>query len=252
MKITTVLQYCSNDFRWIEKCVEQASKISEEIIIPVSDHYFDGVPEDREILDKTYKLLSKFPKVQIIEFEWEPGNSMNYWHNMARTIGKEQASNDTDWILFLDTDEIIDDIAWDKWVESKEYEQYDSLKFKNYWYFREPIYQANNWETSVVLVRKEFAYFDLFNPREREQCHEFLNVRKKIGILSIDGLPMIHHYSWVRTKEEMLRKVKSWGHANDRDWVSLVEEEFSRPFNGTDFVPYHHYEYEIVENKYNL
>jgi hypothetical protein len=33
MKITTILMYCSNDFRWIERCVEQASKISEEIIV---------------------------------------------------------------------------------------------------------------------------------------------------------------------------------------------------------------------------
>jgi hypothetical protein len=35
----------------------------------------------------------------------------------------------------------------------------------------------------------------------------------------------------------MLRKVTTWGHRNDRsDWVAKVEEEFSRAFNGTDFV----------------
>jgi hypothetical protein len=61
---------------------------------------------------------------------------------------------------------------------------------------------------------------------------------------------MIHHYSWVRTKEEMLRKVKSWTHSGDRDWVSQVEKEFAHEFNGTDFV--HGYEYNIVENKFNL
>jgi hypothetical protein len=43
----------------------------------------------------------------------------------------------------------------------------------------------------------------------------------------------------------MLRKVKSWGHTNDRDWNPMIEEEFSREFNGKDFV--HNYSYKILE-----
>jgi hypothetical protein len=60
-----------------------------------------------------------------------------------------------------------------------------------------------------------------------------------------NGEPIMHHFSWVRTKEEMLRKVKSWGHTNDRDWNPMIEEEFSREFNGKDFV--HNYSYKILE-----
>jgi hypothetical protein len=48
----------------------------------------------------------------------------------------------------------------------------------------------------------------------------------------------------------MLLKVKNWGHNNDRDWQSLIEEEFSREFNGKDFV--HGYTYTVVENTFNL
>jgi len=62
---------------------------------------------------------------------------------------------------------------------------------------------------------------------------------------------MIHHYSWVRTKEEMLKKVSNWGHARDKgDWKELVEMEYSRPFNGQDFL--HNYQYIIVDNKFNI
>ena len=61
---------------------------------------------------------------------------------------------------------------------------------------------------------------------------------------------MMHHFSWVRTKEEMLTKVKNWGHASDKDWIVGIEEEFSRDFNGTDFV--HGYSYNIVENTFNI
>jgi hypothetical protein len=46
----------------------------------------------------------------------------------------------------------------------------------------------------------------------------------------------------------MLQKVSAWGHANDTNWVELIEEEFSREFSGTDFV--HGYEYEIIEKKF--
>jgi hypothetical protein len=62
-----------------------------------------------------------------------------------------------------------------------------------------------------------------------------------------NNIPMIHHYSWVRTKEQMLQKVKAWGHNADKDWVSLIEEEFSRPFNGKCFV--NNYSYEVLDNK---
>ena len=65
-----------------------------------------------------------------------------------------------------------------------------------------------------------------------------------------NGLPMLHHYSWVRTKEQMLKKVRTWWHNKDRNWEKSVEEEFSRPFSGKDFV--HGYEYKTVENKFNL
>ena len=54
---------------------------------------------------------------------------------------------------------------------------------------------------------------------------------------------MFHHYSWVRTKEQLLRKVASWGHNWERNWTEEVEKEFSRPFNGVDFV----HGYEFVE-----
>ena len=61
---------------------------------------------------------------------------------------------------------------------------------------------------------------------------------------------MFHHFSWVRTKEEMLKKVRSWGHKGDRNWIELVEKEFSTDFQKTDFI--HGYQYKIVEPLFNI
>jgi len=47
---------------------------------------------------------------------------------------------------------------------------------------------------------------------------------------------MVHHMSWVRSKEGMLQKVSAWGHAGERDWEALVKEEWSREFNGRDLL----------------
>ena len=42
------------------------------------------------------------------------------------------------------------------------------------------------------------------------------------------GEPIMHHYSWVRTETQMLQKVKSWGHAEERsNWTEIVQNEFS-------------------------
>ena len=43
---------------------------------------------------------------------------------------------------------------------------------------------------------------------------------------------------------QLLKKIKSWGHSTDRDWESQIKEEFSRPFNGKDFI--HNYNYNIL------
>ena len=103
---------------------------------------------------------------------------------------------------------------------------------------------------SIVLARKNVitdGVNTVINPnisRGREQCHEMLNVKKTRNVKGINGKPMIHHYSWVRTKDEMLKKVLTWGHNKDRDWVKLIEEEFTRPFNGKCFV--NNYEFKVI------
>ena len=82
--------------------------------------------------------------------------------------------------------------------------------------------------------RRSYRYFGGLNVKEHE---------------TFNGQIMCHHYSWVRSKEEMLKKVVSWAHSTDKNWVELVNEEFTRPFNGTDFV--HGYQYEVLDKPHS-
>ena len=247
MKITTIISYCTNDERFIRPCIDNALQVSDEIIIPVSSHWYDGTVEDMNAIEI---LAAEYPQVNITTFDWEPGKHPRYWNNMARAIGIHLASKTSDWLMFIDTDEIIDTTLFNKFKQEFPFNEYDSLKIGNYTYFREPIYRANTNEDSVVMVRKEYAIINPDNLSvEREQLHEMLNVRKRRMVLFNDT-PLVHHFSWVRTKEQMVNKVSSWSHRDDKDWISCINEEFSRDFNGKDFI--HGYSYETVENRYKI
>ena len=247
--LATVISYYSNDERFIRKCITNALAVSDQVIIPVSTHFYDGTPED---LDSVKKLVSEFPEVEFILFEWSPGKHPRYWNNMSRIIGHSNLSEDIEWVLFLDADEILDIELFNEFKSTPDATMYDSQKLACYWYFREPIFRADAIEDSPVLVRKELVRIDPNNPYiEREQMHEAIQgVTKKRTVMQ-NNTPMLHHFSWVRTKEQMLQKVSAWSHTSDRgDWADLVEEEFSRPFNGKSFV--NNYTFTEVENIFEV
>jgi hypothetical protein len=247
--ISTILQYSTIDYRFLKANLEQLSKFSDEIIVPICDHFFNGVPEDVELLQKTFELINSTPNCTGYLFEWQGLNANpGYYHNLSRALGTSVAKGD--WLLFVDGDEIVDD-SFKEWFEIKA--QYTDITYwiTCYWYFREPIYQSKSYEGCGLLIKRDKCNWNINVRDERQQFHVGPNfIHGGYNHILVDGKPMIHHFSWVRTKEEMLKKVHNWGHKNDTNWIDLVEEEFSRPFSGTDFI--HKYQYNIVENKFNL
>jgi hypothetical protein len=206
-----------------------------------------GTLENSNILQQSKQLFEHDIRYNQYSIQWEPGQDSWYWEGVGRYLGTQQVSENTDYILYIDIDEIIDPMKFNNWIFTKEYEKYDSIKLASYWYWREPIYQSNSIEDSVVLAKAKLAKSLPCNYAGREQYFNFHNTIRNVQYSD----PMIHHFSWVRSKDEMLNKVSNWGHNHDRlDWIEKVEEEFSRPFNGTDFL--HKYTYKTVENIFNI
>jgi hypothetical protein len=248
--ISTVLLYSTIDYRWLNECLESVSKISNEIIVVSCDKLWNGEQENSDLLLKSQQIINSYFNTKWIFVPWIKGYPTFFWETQCRTSGILSTSENTEYILFLDTDEIIDTEKFTDWINTTEYQQYDSMKIANYWYFREKIYRAKTVEDSVVLAKKDLLVKNnsMIIPiisAGREQYHELIECNKKRNILGTDREPMIHHYSWVRTKEEMMQKVKSWGHNQDKNWISMIEEEFSRPFNGKCFV--NNYIFDIIE-----
>lgn len=247
--ISIVIHYSTIDFRFLESNIKQCIKFSNEIIIPICTHLFNGEKENKILLNKSLGIISKYKKCIPIVFKWD-GHKSNvaYYHNLSRKLGTEKVSNE--WVLLLDADEIPSDTFKD-WFETVKYTDNTYWMSCN-WFFREPIYRAKQTECAGLLIKTSKCIWNLDIRDERNQLFNDVNFISGWGntILDANNKTMIDHYSWVRSKEEMLKKVNNWGHVNDRNWTELVEIEFTHPFNGTDFV--HGYKYDIVENKYNL
>jgi hypothetical protein len=249
-KLTTIINFCSNEARFISHSIQAALKCSAQVIVPFSDHFFSGDPERWAIINTCIK---ENPKAQFIQIPFDAALRDTYgphfWHNVARWVGIKHCNSDSDFVLFLDADEVIDTLAFNYWFKNTDLSKINAVKFLNYWYFRDVCYQADTYEDSVVMTRlSKIKGRDVFSDSERHALKIKPALHNVVGAMD---KPFIHHYSWVRTKEEMLRKVRNWGHTSDRkDWVELVQEEFSRPFSGRDFV--HNYTFYSVEAMINL
>ena len=251
IKISTVLQYSTIDLRFLNSSLYELSKFSDEIIIPIYDHFFNGEKEDSDKLKKSIDIIQSYNKANAYIIKWQGLNySPSYYHNLSRLLGTEESKNDV--LFFLDADEIVDADLFNQWMLSDYNKEY-TYWMTCYWYFRLPIYQSKKTESAGLLINKKWCNWNLHVKEERQQLFsavpKLINGDKEL-ILSKYKTPMIHHYSWVRSKEDMIKKVQNWGHKKDKLWVNLVEEEFNREFNGTDFV--HGYDYNIVENKFNI
>lgn len=249
--ISSILQYSTLDIKFLDSNLRELTKISEEIIITICDHFFTGVPEDKSLINSSLEIINKYPKACAYMFEWD-GVKENtaYYHNLSRYLGSEKSRNQV--LLLVDGDEIVDGDRFKQWLEIR-YDNKCTYWMTSYWYFREPIYRSTKTESAGLLIPKVHCNWDLELREERQQLFNkvpcFVNGDSNL-ILSLDNVPMVHHFSWVRSKNEMIKKVENWGHKNDKRWVDLVNEEFSRSFNGTDFV--HGYEYELVQNVFNI
>lgn len=236
MTFCTIINFCSADYPFLRPCIEAVKPFSSQILVPVCDHFFDGKKEDPRILAQIY---AESADVEFLEFPFnkESFYDAHYWHNLARLLGCYFLNPQCEYVLFVDCDEIADTQRMTEWLGGFAYQDFDLLRLLNYWYFRESHLQATTWEDTPLLAKKSLLTGTLImNERERAGIYDDSLGKKKRRVAGLDDKPLFHHYSWVRTKEQLLHKTSRWGHCKEKNWSHFVNEEFSRPFNGTDFV----------------
>ena len=253
LKITAVISFCSNDWRFLKHCIESVSLFCEQVLITVCDHFFDGSEENYALLEEAFR---RFSHCTFLEFAFDPLQTYrpfsplypehpdwrHEWHNTGRWISYFYSSLETEYLFFLDSDEIVDSQAFMNWLQHTEIKSFSALRFASYCHFREAKFEALTQDDCSVLVRKAALQPEfLWDEDERIGLFSHLTGEKQLNVRGIDGNPMFRHYSGVKTKEELLKKFSTWGHHWERKWADLVDEEFSRPFNGADFIRGHRY-----------
>lgn len=230
-EIATIISFCSNDARFLKKLVAGVRTVSAQILIPVCDHFYDGTPENYTLLEHLY---AAFPTCTFLEFPFDPSCSVQMLHSLSRQVAYGFLEESIDEVLFLDVDEIPEENRLQQWLQQFERAPYTACRFASYWYFREAHCRACTWQDSALLVkRRDLDPEWIFNIHERKGMFLRMAGEKLSQVVGLDGLPLFHHYSWVRTKEELLKKTKTWGHREEMDWTRLIEQEFSRELSST-------------------
>jgi hypothetical protein len=265
-KIATIIIACSDEFHFLDKLLPQVTMFSAYTSVAIGSSRWNG---DEENMGKIYAFLNKHKYNSNTKFTlYDPLNEAcecEYAHYIkkkemipeayARYIALQNIPPNVeyDYILFLDSDELVEGNKMLNWFNTNTYKQYDVMKLSCYWYWREPIYRANNYEEdSIVMMKKEYATPNIiFHDYARTFFYIAIPGNKTRNVKGVNNEIMIHHYSWCRNKQQMLNKVNAWGHKNDfQNLVELVNEEFSHPFNGTDFL--RGYQYDVVDNIFQL
>jgi hypothetical protein len=227
--------------------LEQVATFCDDIIIVYFDHLLNGISEPIDEVNQ-FKLIAP-NNIRTLCLPFTTGKPPRFFHNQARWLATDLTKYD--YILYLDADEIPNGKEFKDFLTNTNITKYDGIDFRTYWYFRSAVNQAIQTEHCGLLVNKNILFEEcMFTEHERWIFRHIRHLNYAPLVSGINGLPLMHHFSWVRTKEEMLTKVDAWGHKNDKDWKSLIETEFSRPFNGTDFV--HGYKYQHVSDMFNI
>ncbi|MDN3504826.1 MAG: hypothetical protein P0S95_04545 [Rhabdochlamydiaceae bacterium] len=258
-KVACIVNYCTQDYRYLDLCLFELKKLFPTIIVPVCDHFYNGEPENRDLLSKGYQ---DHPDIQFIEFAfgerlyglspllYDESKTIHYWHSTARYVGYHYLPNSIEWVLFLDIDEIIDLERFTKWFKSGEYNKYDALRFDSYFYFREPTQRAKTYTQNALMLRKSKCHADLLLVvAERMGTFDRILGERIEHVRGLDDAPLFHHYSWVRSHEELFHKVKCWGHHSEKDWTALLKQELDQGSRERDLL--YNLEYEKCEMYHN-
>ena len=166
-QISAIISFCTIDYKFINTCIIEASKCVDEVILSVCTTLFNGEPEKEDLISQ---IASNHPHIKIVRYALanDPNQPQIQPHNEARWAGFKETSKDTDYVWFIDGDEIFEGDKMRNWIRSKDWRRYDMLSMNSYWYFRSPSFRATVTERATLLCKKKLVTKEaIFNYRGR-------------------------------------------------------------------------------------
>jgi hypothetical protein len=130
---------------------------------------------------------------------------------------------DSNFLMFLDADEIVDSDRMIPWLQSGVLDEYDVIEFAAFEYGETPEKQFLKYVHAGLLIRRGFAQRGFLLHTDDRYFYKdgvmFPNDLARIKLLACsdaDGEPMVHHYSTARpTQAHLKRKLMLSGHFED-------------------------------------
>lgn len=262
---SVIINFCSNEKQFLKSLLEECSHFANEIIISYTDQLYNGQIEDMSFLNDYINVNYKNVNVKFVKYNIDLNlphekrlgvihRPTAYWHNLARYTAIQNLSNNIEWVFIIDADEIPDGKRTKEWLDDNVLYSNYCYKIATYWYFKLPIFQSKTYEDSILLINKKFLNKEtIFGDMERDHTIQKSGCTLQRMVLGLDNIPLWNHYSWVRSKDGIRKKISGWAHANDIFQgvdVEKVIEYIYKDNNVNDFV--HKYEYNIVPNKFSI
>lgn len=261
--VSVIINYCSNEDIFIHVILKECLKFSDDIVVSYGSHLYDGTPENA---DHITELSKEFPNVQWVKYDVDVNMDLSsklgvvsrptaYWHNLARWTAVN-ALKRNGWVFVLDCDEIPEGERVKKWLSSAEamLRSDECYKIYNHWYFKYPWHQATTLEDSVLLIHSKYlTEKNIFGDYERDYLINASGCVLQRGVTDFSGNIMFHHFSWVRRRDQLERKIKSWGHSNDifkNVHVKQLVDYIYKDDEVNDVI--HGYSYKKVDNIFGI
>jgi hypothetical protein len=247
--------------KFLEPLLTECTKFTKNIAVSYGDKLYDGTEDDVEGFLMYFKY--KYPFIKFLKYTVDLTKTdlkgvvkrpTAYWCNLARWNGFQALKENVSWFMFIDGDEIPEGNEVLKWLQVTQLDQNFVYKLANYWYFKHVTFQAQTWEDSILLVHSRYlTEQSVFHDLERDGIIKVANTHQKRKVDSLSGKPMFHHFSWVRGKEGLAKKLSTWAHRDDIfhgvDVKSIVDFIYKND-EVNDCV--HNYKYTRVEDIFNI
>lgn len=260
---SVVINYCSNEAPFLDCIIKQCLKFTDDIVISYGSHLYDGTPENHLYIEL---CKEKYPEVTFVCYNVDINEDLTtkkgvknrptaYWHNLARWTGI-QALKKKEWVFIIDGDEVPEGALVKIWLEKAMniFKEDECYKIATFWYFKDPTNRAKTLEDSILLMHyKHLTEDNIFGDYERDHLIPASKCALQRNIMGINKAILWHHFSFVRPKHILERKLRTWGHSNDIFKGANIEkiiEDIYKDDNVNDIV--HNYQYEKVYNKFNI
>lgn len=240
--LSVIVSFCSFEKDLIRDVLAPVCQISRDVILVYCTHFSNG-ERDTEVDAIVNDLKHDYP-IRTVRFPYKEMNvPVNFWITENRLHGFAHANKN--WMLWIDSDEVLRSPAsFLTWFKSAD--PSTSYKFSNYWYFMSKKRRSKVLEDSVVLVHRSRLHMNHFRQYNRGEREVLFSAGKHQEREVMKQEPLFDHFSWVRDPVNLRRKVKAWGHRNDKNWIELVDKALQEdPLTTRDFV--HGYDYDILD-----